>query len=371
MQEPREYHYINLWEIPTELSQPSSKFTEEERLRAVNRFVKTSDTPFPPNSLASKAALTGWEEIQVVLALVVVMGFPLFWMFLATPLALVGSWMQCMVYVALTLVLALHPLPVSAQSGIAKFTRSTNFVRNLYKYFSYRFVWCDDVREEAMKMKSQGAFLGAGVPHGVLPFANLLSIPAINSYSFVGTFLGAPASVVFNTPFLRYLTILGTCDCGRESIRQELREGRSVGVVPDGIAGIFRCNEEDEVVYLKSRKGLAKLALQTGTPIYPSYSMGNTTAFSCYYDSFGIMEWLSRKAQASLFIYWGRYGLPIPHRTNISLLVSAPIKVGAKIDNPTQDQIDDVHNRLLTGFKTSFDLHKDALGWGAKQMRFE
>ena len=53
------------------------------------------------------------------------------------------------------------------------------------------------------------------MPHGVLPFANLLGMLGINSFSFVGTFVGAPASVVYRTPFLRYLTLLGpNCDVG-------------------------------------------------------------------------------------------------------------------------------------------------------------
>jgi hypothetical protein len=43
--------------------------------------------------------------------------------------------------------------------------------------------------------------------------------------------------------------------------------------VPDGIAGIFQQNEDDEVVFLKNRKGLAKLCLKHGIPLVPAYSM--------------------------------------------------------------------------------------------------
>ena len=224
------------------------------------------------------------------------------------------------------------------------------------------------------------------MPHGVLPFANLLSMLGINSFSFVGTFLGAPASVVYNTPFLRYLLLLGpTCDVSGKSMAAHLKKGHPIGLVPDGIAGIFRCNERDETVYLKNRKGLAKLALRTGCAIVPAYSLGNTAAFSAWFDPFGIMEAVSRKLQASLFVYWGRFGLPIPRRTPITMLCGDPIEIlpdlppgpdgkrparGQPVPNPTQEQIDEVHARLLDGIQRTFDAHKGALGWGHKKMKF-
>ena len=55
------------------------------------------------------------------------------------------------------------------------------FTLSLYKYFSYRFVWSGDAKEQCEKVP---AWIGAGPPHGVLPFANVLSIPAINTFSF-------------------------------------------------------------------------------------------------------------------------------------------------------------------------------------------
>lgn len=157
-----------------------------------------------------------------------------------------------------------------------------------------------------------------------------------------------------------------------------------VGIVPDGVAGIFKHNSasngrrlgpkgpkalkslenqrqkergtvfstdfrgQKELVAMKDRKGIARLALRSGTPVLPAYSFGNTAAprfargleafvrvkafiravhgafeaFSCWYDSFGILESFSRKAQASIFFFWGRFGLPIPRRTQVDRLKS-------------------------------------------------
>jgi 2-acylglycerol O-acyltransferase 2 len=269
--------------------------------RAVEALAKRSDGPFPDNALAGKAEMSLVEELTVIFGLLFIMGGPLFWILLVgTYTVCFGSWMQLFGYVGLTLLLANHPLP-----SVAEKAWNSAIVRASYKYFSYRFVWCDDDLELT---RTKGPWIGAGVPHGVMPFSNLLSIPAINSFAYTGGFVGAPASVVFKTPFLRYFTMLGCCGVGGKEITNEITEKKNcVGIVPDGIAGIFKCSHDEEVVYLKNRKGLAKLAIRTGTPIVPAFSVGNSMAFSCWFDQWGIMEKLSRRYQASIFMYWGRY----------------------------------------------------------------
>ena len=123
---------------------------------------------------------------------------------------------------------------------------------------------------------------------------------------------------------------------------------------------------------MKTRKGIAKLALRTGATIMPCYSLGNTAAFTPCFDSCGVMERLSRKLKVSLFLFRGRLGLPMPHRVNITMIVGKPIAVKKVTSGePSEKDIDDVHAALLREIKTSFDAHKDSLGWGHKQMVFE
>ena len=53
----------------------------------------------------------------------------------------------------------------------------SKFTTLLFKYFSYRFVWADDYSDVAyQKVIEKAAWIGTGPPHGVMPFANLLSI---------------------------------------------------------------------------------------------------------------------------------------------------------------------------------------------------
>merc|ERR1711933_116186 len=155
------------------------------------------------------------------------------------------------------------------------------------------------------------------------------------------------------------------------SLLRASKQGKCIGIVPDGIAGIFQQNArgQEERVALKKRMGLAKLCLEKGVPIVPAYSLGNTAVFSSWYDSLGFMETLSRRLKVSIFVFWGRWCLPIPKRTNITMLIGAPIQTPALANDPPKEstveeekrkkeQLETLHQRILSDISSVFDLHK-------------
>mmetsp|Transcript_10059 Transcript_10059/g.22219 ORF Transcript_10059/g.22219 Transcript_10059/m.22219 type:complete len:354 (+) Transcript_10059:260-1321(+) len=332
----------------------------DDRKKVVDARNKHAKDKFAENELADKAPITFLEEAAVLAAFFVIMGGPLVLMNTGLLCMLFGSWTSVFLWVLAALFLSFHPLPDLSETLCESW-----FTIALYKYFSYRFIWSDDDNE---KVRTAPAWFGASPPHGVLPLANLLCIPAINNFGF-REFVGAPASVVFRTPFLRYMTMLGCVDVSGKSMTKAVNAGQCVGLVPDGIAGIFKTKEKDEVVFLKNRKGLAKLALKTGTPLLPAYSLGNTAVFGAWFDPFGIMEALSRKAQTSVFVFWGRFYLPLPRRVNITMVYGKPIIV-EKVEDPSTEQIDQLHAEYLQELEALFNRHKASVGWGHKNIRF-
>ena len=122
-------------------------------------------------------------------------------------------------------------------------------------------------------------------------------------------------------------------------------------------------------LFARKRKGFVKLALRTGTPLLPVYSCGNTEVFSAWFDGLGLMERVSRKLQAAIFLYWGRFMLPIPRRVNITMIIGTPILVErAAGGEPTQEQVDALHARFLREVEGLYERHKAALGWAHKKM---
>ena len=329
--------------------------------RALAEKMTIVKNDFQENELAWQAEIGWFDEMLVVGFLTVVMAAPMligpsFFLCAFAGLKPLMGWFLIMG------TLAYHPWPTASKAAW-----QWRLTRALYKYFSYRIVWVGDSREKATDSRT---WIGAGPPHGVMPFANVLSIPMINT--FIRPFRGAGANVTARTPFLRYLTTFGFVDASAQSIVDKLNEGFCVGLVPDGIAGIFAYHGNDEIVAMKHRKGIAKLALKHGITILPAYSVGNTAIYTPVFDKWGLCEKISRRMRASVFVFYGRFFLPIPRRVNITLLIGDPIIVD-KVDHgePTQDQIDAVHAQLLNQLESSFNRHKAALGWAHKSVVFK
>jgi len=80
-----------------------------------------------------------------------------------------------------------------------------------------------------------------------------------------------------------------------------------------------------------------------------------------------VLEWVSRKTQVALFLYFGRFGLPIPFRCNVTQLLGAPIPV-EKRENPSEEEVDALHAQVLAAYVTMFNTHKHALGWGEREL---
>lgn len=357
-----QYHCLDLWAIPSEVL----KLKEPERGRAIATLVHSSASPPKPNSHAHPARISLADEALAVTFLFTVLGGPLVVLGTIFGILLVGSFALRLSLVPVALLLAYHPLPSAFSPDFTEWFLTCRLTRALYKYFTYRLVWTDDALQ---RNQTAAPWIGAGPPHGVLPFANILSIPALNAVLNV-KFVGAPASITFRTPFLRYLTLYPCVRVDKRSIASANALGICVGIVPDGIAGIFRQSLHREVVALKHRRGVARLALKTGAPVFPAYSFGNTAAFSSWWDPWGMMEFVSRRMRASIFLYWGRWGLPIPRRTQITMAFDSPIAV-IQTDEPSNKEIDAVHSQILNSIRDCFETHRDAFGWGDKELVYE
>lgn len=322
---------------------------------------------FKDDQFASQCEVSFADTVIVSCFFLTIMGLPLALVGTFFVLLVFGSWTSLLIIFPLvSAFFALHPLP--------KATHENNFnpfiarlMLALFRYFSYRHMFSGDALEKA---QSGEPWIGAAPPHGALPIANMLCWPSFNLYH--RAFIGATADVVRYTPGMRYLLILGSCSVSGSSMAGAVNKGLAVGMNPDGIAGIFTANEYEEIVALKSRKGLARLMLRTGTALSPAYSMGNAAAFKVWYDRWGIMELLSRKLKVSLFIPYGRWGLPIPFRVNVTLLFAEPIRVQKVPEGtePTESQVDELHQRILDEMSALFAKHKSSLGFQKSSLKF-
>jgi len=346
------HNCLEFWRATPELLQ----LPDEERLQMVGeQLLVRSDGPFPDNFFDQKADLTWGECLKVYLFFGVILGGPVCLILALVAAVVIWHWAGLAGWLVATAALASHPLPKT------KYNRHSVTLA-LYKYFSFRMIWSDNLLQDL----NGRSWCAAVLPHGVFPQSALLCGLACNTF-LAGSFIGATASVVHWTPFLRYVKLLGhTSDVCAKSIKRHTANGSCVAIVADGIAGIF--TGQDEAV-LKERKGLAKLSLESDVPIVPVWSFGNTDTFTVVADSCGVMMKISRMLKVSLFAFFGAIG-PIPRRANVTAVFGPAVIPPAQTEKPEREDIDMLHEAILSSFRTAFNRHKAECGIHGRELTF-
>ncbi|KAJ3616791.1 hypothetical protein MTP99_011320, partial [Tenebrio molitor] len=204
------------------------------------------------------------------------------------------------------------------------------------------------VRDENATFDSKRNYLFACFPHGMLP---------------VGTF----ASFVdgyhqFWMPVIRELFFVGGGGLGVGALHQippEQRERGKYRVDLDRGADESKYSKPGKYkIILNKRKGFVKMALQTGSPLVPVISFGETDVLDQLdFPGFGFLRDLVKNTlQIWLVIPKGTY-LVCPNRVRVSTVVGRPIDV-EKTDNPTSEQIDKLHQEFADGIKKLFESTK-------------
>jgi len=243
--------------------------------------------------------------------------------------------------------------------------------RMVTSYFSFKSVY-----EEPLQTDRR--YLVAVLPHGVMPFAmNCLSAELMEK-GWLPNMAGA--SILLKVPILRQLCRWGGVIPAEESvIKQALQWPHPHNVtfiVPGGIAEMFFMRPDIEQVYVKTRKGFVKLALEAGVDLVPAYGLGHTQLFTTLDRSSrlgSLLMNLSRRLRISLPLSHGRWGMPlVPYPRPVVALVGRPIRIDHPIPNPTDAQIDEVHDRFVAEVRRIFDKHKHLVpGYENKRLYFE
>jgi hypothetical protein len=238
----------------------------------------------------------------------------------------------------------------------------------ILRYFSFKVIYQE-------KLQAHKPRILCAPPHGVFPFGNIVTMiafPSVMGFSF----RGLASSMALRAPIFRQLLCtVGTVDASKETALKLLNRNVTLGISTGGVAEVFEANSPsgDEVVVLKNRKGMIKLAIQTGADIMPCYLFGNTHLYDLYTGgSLGhnLLRRLSRQLGFALIVFWGRWFLPIPYRIPILGVMGDAIHVEKK-DQPSQEDIDRIHEILLRDMQALFDEYKGLYGWENKRLVIE
>jgi len=175
------------------------------------------------------------------------------------------------------------------------------------------------------------------------------------------------ASVVRWIPvFSQVLKWGGAIEATDAHISAELIAGQSLAVTPGGIAEMFYSGAQgckNEVVVLGSRKGFVRHAIKHGAALVPVYVFGANSLFHRVALPQAITD-LSRYLRASIMLFFGRFGLPIPFSTPLVYAVGQSILLNPCpcVGPPTQDEVDFVHNAFIRSLVCAFEENKQGMG---------
>lgn len=186
---------------------------------------------------------------------------------------------------------------------------------------------------------------------------------------------GLAASAAVRTPiFKQILVSIGVVDANRFTARKILEKPSVLGISTGGVAEIFETNNEDEVILLRERKGLIKLAIRTGADLQPCYIFGNTKLLKCWHGE-GIpggkdfLAWASRRVGFGLILVFGRFGLPIPIRMPCLGVTGKSIPTHhMQCEEPTEEQVQTIQDLLIQKEIELFHRYKHLYGWDEKHL---
>ncbi|XP_070500973.1 2-acylglycerol O-acyltransferase 2-A-like [Chironomus tepperi] len=259
--------------------------------------------------------------------------------------------------------------------------QGSDWIRNM-KIFKYTANYYPVKLIKTVNLSVDKNYLFAVFPHGVIGCGYYCSF-VTNGTNFHQLFPGIRSRQVslsyhFFIPFFRELVLAwGAMSANYEGIKNALGQStdenfklnvkdgyRSNAVVLSvgGAQEAMKSKPGEYRIYLKKRKGFIKAVLETGASLVPVFSFGEVDV----YDQIDgpklriFQTFMKRLTTIAPIIFVGRSFLPIggiPYRKPINIIVGAPIEV-TKNPNPSQSDIDNLHDRYMVELEKLFEEHK-------------
>ncbi|XP_046557532.1 2-acylglycerol O-acyltransferase 2-like isoform X2 [Haliotis rubra] len=224
-------------------------------------------------------------------------------------------------------------------------------------------------------------YIFASHPHGVMCYSHFCNF-ATEGTGFSEIFPGLRPYLLtlagqYTFPFFRdYFMLTGSCSATKESmeyILSKVGKGNVLGLVVGGAIEALNASPGNFKLNLKSRKGFIKIAMKHGADVCPVYSFGENDLYSQVPNPEGsfvrkLQLVLTRICGFSPPIFFGRgvfnytFGL-LPHRRPMNTVVGKPIEV-TRNENPTNEEVADLHQKYIDALKDLFETHKTKYGIG-------
>jgi hypothetical protein len=216
------------------------------------------------------------------------------------------------------------------------------------------------------------------VPHGILPYGAIFGFShKFNELFPPLTFHLCTLKNFFYWPFTREIGLLhGFTSASRRCLHYILQnkgycksKGQVCCIVIGGAEEMVHTEPgEFYNLVLKNRKGYARVALETGAHLVPVFSFGendiyNTQRITDVNSNYLKFQRWFKGLTTIGFPYGSGRGLFndwfgfLPFRKPINTVVGTPIRI-ERVQNPTQEQVDALHEKFIDEIYKLFERHK-------------
>ena len=204
-------------------------------------------------------------------------------------------------------------------------------------------------------------------PHGIMPLSAswLTHHPAWRAVVTKVDTVILGATVFQMVPILRDIALwAGTRAVSRDTFSATLAEGKSVLLIPGGMAEMRLSRSNDSAIRLVTHhKGFVVMALRSGIPLVPVYSFGETRYLD-QVELFGVSRFMHRVLGIPLPYFAGVFGwLPLPRRHPVRIVVGQPIAV-PRVTDPSPALVDQYTVLFYAGMTDLFERYKHRFGHG-------
>lgn len=257
-------------------------------------------------------------------------------------------------------------------TGAQRSQRFTDFARkylfaDAQRYFNFSVV-VDDPKVQMRDDTTQ--YLFSFHPHGVFPgtalFASLTEEWArkvgVNPRRYVSTHV---ASIIFNVPLVRDFNLrVGALSVSRRSLDASLRRGNSVLIVTGGQAEMLHTAvSHTKMTLITQHSGFVRLAIANKVPLVPLLSFAENNVLGLV--QFPRIQHFTLKLLGFPFpmVPYGRFGLPVPFRTKLTVVVGAPVEVPEGADENNLEDVKKLSAAYFAELKALFYRHRAEAGY--------
>jgi hypothetical protein len=211
---------------------------------------------------------------------------------------------------------------------------------------------------ESFKIRGElkpGKYIYMWHPHGLFAYSQFLHIGTDLTVwpEHLRNVQGTALAALFSLPFVGEISEkFGGVPTEYHAMKNVLVRGKSLSLAPGGMREVLY---KDLTTILKKRRGIFKMALETGTPLVPVLSIGENEIFS----SINLPSWIQDILEPydmcitipslKTFVKWYRI-MTYPLKNPVISVLGQPLPV-KQIENPTKKDIDDLREKYIIRLK--------------------